>query len=79
LGLLVAGCYRDFGPVVAEPEPPPSLLVVTHLQTGDRLTVTGDIEPLLTGVYDVTPSGTIVMPAILLRGGFGLVVVEPSQ
>lgn len=64
LGLLLAGCYRDFGPVVAEPEPPPPSLVVTHLQTGDRLTVTVYNEPLLTGVYDVTPSGTIVMPLI---------------
>jgi polysaccharide export outer membrane protein len=62
--LLLAGCYRDFGPVVAEPEPPPPSLVVTYMQTGDRLTVTVYNEPLLTGVYDVTPSGTIVMPLI---------------
>jgi protein involved in polysaccharide export with SLBB domain len=62
--LLLAGCYRDFGPVVAEPEPPPPSLVVTHLQTGDRLTVTVYNEPLLTGVYDITPTGTGVMPLI---------------
>jgi polysaccharide export outer membrane protein len=62
--LLLAGCYRDFGPVVAEPEPPPPPLVVTFIQTGDRLTVTVYNEPLLTGVYDVTPAGTIVMPLI---------------
>jgi hypothetical protein len=54
--LLLAGCYRDFGPVVAEPDPPPPPLVVTFIQTGDRLTVTVYNEPLLTGVYDVTPS-----------------------
>jgi polysaccharide export outer membrane protein len=62
--LLLAGCYRAFGPVVAEPEPPPPSLVVTHLQSGDRLTVTVYNEPLLTGVYDITPAGTIVMPLI---------------
>lgn len=64
LGLLVSGCYRAFGPVAAEPEPPPSSLVQTRLQPGDRLTVTVYNEPLLTGVYDVTPAGTIVMPLI---------------
>ena len=74
--LLLAGCYRDFGPVVAEPEPPPPTLVVTHLQTGDRLTVTVYNEPLLTGVYDVTPSGTIVMPLI---GSVSAVGRTPSE
>jgi polysaccharide export outer membrane protein len=62
--LLLSGCYRDFGPVVAEPEPIPPPLVVTHIQTGDRLTVTVYNEPLLTGVYDVNTSGTVVMPLI---------------
>ncbi len=62
--LLLTGCYRDFGPVVAEPEPLIPSLVVTYLQVGDRLTVTVYNEPLLTGVYDVTPAGTIVMPLI---------------
>jgi polysaccharide export outer membrane protein len=62
--LLLSGCYRDFGPVVAEPQPIPPPLVVTHIQTGDRLTVTVYNEPLLTGVYDVNTSGTVVMPLI---------------
>lgn len=52
--LLLAGW--DFGPVLAESEP--------QLQVGDRLTVAVYNEPLLTGVYDVTPSGTVVMPLI---------------
>jgi protein involved in polysaccharide export with SLBB domain len=64
IGLLLAGCYRDFGPVVAEPEPLPPPIVTTHLQVGDRLTVTVYNEPTLTGVYDVTPAGTVVMPLI---------------
>lgn len=64
VGLLLTGCYRDFGPVVAEPEPLPPPLVTTHLQVGDRLTVTVYNEPTLTGVYDVTPAGTIMMPLI---------------
>ena len=64
IGVLLSGCYRDFGPVVAEPEPLPPPLVTTHLQIGDRLTVTVYNEPTLTGVYDVTPAGSVVMPLI---------------
>jgi protein involved in polysaccharide export with SLBB domain len=64
IGLLLAGCYRDFGPVVAEPQPLPPPLTATHIQAGDRLTVTVYDEPNLTGVYDVTPAGVINLPLI---------------
>ncbi len=63
-GLLLAGCYRDFGPVVAEPQPLPPPLAATSIQAGDRLTVTVYGEPNLTGVYDVTPSGFVNLPLI---------------
>jgi protein involved in polysaccharide export with SLBB domain len=64
IGLLLAGCYRDFGPVVAEPELVPPPTVTTHLQVGDKLTITVYDEPNLTGVYDVTPAGVVVLPLI---------------
>ena len=64
IGLTLAGCYRDFGPVVAEPEPLPPPTVNTRLQLGDRLTVTVFSEPTLSGVYDITPGGFIDMPLI---------------
>ena len=64
IGLLLAGCYRDFGPVVAEPQPLPPPLTPTHIQVGDRLTLTVYDEPNLTGVYDVTPAGVINLPLI---------------
>ena len=64
IGLLLAGCYRDFGPVVAEPQPLPPPLTATHIQVGDRLTVTVYDEPNLNGVYDVTPSGNVNLPLI---------------
>jgi protein involved in polysaccharide export with SLBB domain len=60
LGILLTASLLlavwDFVPVLAEPEP--------RLQVGDRLTITLYNEPLLTGVYEVTPSGTVVMPLI---------------
>jgi polysaccharide biosynthesis/export protein len=64
IGLLLAGCYRDFGPVVAEPEPIPAPAAANHLQLGERLTVTVYNEPNLTGVYDINPAGFVVMPLI---------------
>jgi polysaccharide export outer membrane protein len=64
IGLLVAGCYTDFGPVAAVPEPLPPPTVTTHFEVGDRVTVTVYDEPNLTGVYDVNPGGFIEMPLI---------------
>lgn len=64
IGLTLAGCYRDFGPVAAEPEPLPPPISNTRFQLGDRLTVTVYDEPNLTGVYDITPAGFIEMPLI---------------
>ena len=64
IGLLLAGCYRDFGPVVAEPQPLPPPLTATHIQVGDRLTINVYDEPNLNGVYDVTPSGNVNLPLV---------------
>jgi polysaccharide export outer membrane protein len=63
-GLLVAGCYTDFGPVTHEPAPiaPPAAAYV--LQLGDRVTVTVYNEPNLSGVYDVNPAGNLDLPLI---------------
>lgn len=76
LSLTVAGCYRDYGPVVAEPDPLPPPLVATHLQIGDQLTVNVYNEPTLTGVYTVTPSGTIEVPLIGSVRAVGLTSTE---
>jgi protein involved in polysaccharide export with SLBB domain len=64
IGVLLAGCYRDFGPVVAEPQPLPPPLTATTFQVGDRVTVTVYGEPNLTGVYDITPAGAVNLPLI---------------
>ena len=65
VGLLVAGCYTDYGPVEIELRPvSPRSRVATHLQAGDKLKITIYGEETLTGAYDITPSGYVSMPLI---------------
>jgi protein involved in polysaccharide export with SLBB domain len=63
-GLLLSGCYTDFGPVAAQPDPIPVPAAANQLQLGERLTITVYDEPTLTGVYDINPAGVVVMPLI---------------
>ena len=62
IGLQVAGCYTDFGPVVLAENPIVQPVVPTHLQAGDRIKVTVYGEENLNGVYDVDPAGFISVP-----------------
>ncbi len=65
IGLQVAGCYTDYGPVAATPDPvlrPTS--VATSLKTGETLKVNIYGEEALTGSYVINPSGDIVMPLV---------------
>ncbi len=65
IGLQVAGCYTDYGPVSAEPEPIAAPTVVANvLQSGDALKVTVYGEEALTGQYTITPDGNIIMPLV---------------
>lgn len=65
IGLQVAGCYTDYGPVAAEPEPivAPSR-VAPLLQAGDVIKVTVYGEDTLTGSYTINPAGDIIMPLV---------------
>ena len=65
IGLMMAGCYTDYGPVAAEPErivAPTSVGAV--LQPGDVLKVTVYGEDALSGSYTISPSGDIIMPLV---------------
>jgi polysaccharide export outer membrane protein len=65
IGLQVAGCYTDYGPVAAEPEP---IVAPSHvaplLQAGDVIKVTVYGEDTLTGSYTINPAGDIIMPLV---------------
>ena len=62
IGLLVSGCYTDFGPVELASEPVTRSYVATRVQPGDRIKVTIYGEDNLNGVYDIDPSGNVSLP-----------------
>jgi len=66
LGLLLAGCYTDFGPVevVTGPVPSSGSELAARMQPGERIKVTIYGEDALTGEYDVSPTGYVSMPLI---------------
>jgi protein involved in polysaccharide export with SLBB domain len=65
IGLQVAGCYTDFGPIAVEPEPPITpLSVASRIQAGDKLKIIVYGEDNLSGIYDVNPGGMVSMPLI---------------
>jgi len=64
IGLPLAGCYRDYGPVVQDSVPNPPTAVAAHLQTGDSLKIIVFGEDALSGIYDINPAGTLSMPLV---------------
>jgi protein involved in polysaccharide export with SLBB domain len=68
IGLLVSGCYTDFGPVVAsdpsEPLSPAPMRMASHIQAGDRVKLIVYGEDTLSGLYEVSPSGFVSLPLI---------------
>lgn len=66
LGLQLAGCYTDYGPVevVTTPISPSGAGLAAALQAGERIKITVYGEEALTGEYDVSPGGTVTMPLI---------------
>jgi protein involved in polysaccharide export with SLBB domain len=62
IGLLVSGCYTDFGAVELAQNPEARPYVPSIIQSGDRLKVTVYGEDSLNGVYDVDPSGNVTVP-----------------
>jgi protein involved in polysaccharide export with SLBB domain len=66
IGLSLAGCYNDFGPVVFDSPPitPETLGTTTHVLPGDKVRVIVYGEDTLSGVYEVGPTGTVSMPLV---------------
>jgi protein involved in polysaccharide export with SLBB domain len=65
IGLLLAGCYTDYGPVAAEPTPVLALSAVGNvLEPGETIRVVIYGEDALTGSYVINPAGNIEMPLV---------------
>lgn len=60
VGFLVAGCRTDFGPVVIEPDPVTPAQV--PLQAGDRIKLTVYGEQNVSGIYEISPAGSVSLP-----------------
>lgn len=77
IGLQLGGCYTDYGPVAAEPEPiaaPNNVASVIH--PGDVLKVIVFGEDTLSGSYTVNPAGDLIMPLIGSVRAAGLTRLE---
>jgi protein involved in polysaccharide export with SLBB domain len=61
----LAACQTDFGPVVSSPDPVVlSSGETSHLQPGDKVKIIVYGEDSLSGIYDISPTGTVSMPLI---------------
>lgn len=66
MGLQLAGCYTDYGPVEVGTGAGPlsGAAVASLLQPGEKLKITVYGEDNLTGEYDINPAGNVAMPLI---------------
>jgi len=64
VGFQLAGCYTDYGPVTADSLPSAPYNVASLLQSGDQLKVIVFGEDALSGIYEISPAGTITMPLV---------------
>jgi protein involved in polysaccharide export with SLBB domain len=66
VGLQLAGCYTDYGPVEVGTGtgPDTSVAVASLVQPGEKIRITVYGEEALTGEYDVNPAGYVTMPLV---------------
>jgi polysaccharide biosynthesis/export protein len=64
IGLQLGGCLTDYGPVTTDSVPESQYGVASRLQTGDDLKIIVFGEDALSGIYEISPAGTLSMPLI---------------
>jgi protein involved in polysaccharide export with SLBB domain len=64
MGLQLGGCFAEYGPVTTDSVPISPYAVASQLQTGDDLKVIVFGEDALSGIYEISPQGTVSMPLI---------------
>jgi polysaccharide export outer membrane protein len=78
LGLQLAGCYTEYGPVevVTTPISPAAAGLASVIQPGERVKVTVYGEDALTAEYDVSPTGYVSIPLVGAISAVGKTPVE---
>ena len=64
IGLQLGGCFTDYGPVVSDSAPVAPTAVATRIQPGDQLKIIIYGEDALSGLYEVSPAGSISLPLV---------------
>ena len=64
VGLQLGGCYTDYGPVVSDSNPITPYNVASRLEAGDQLKIIVYGEDALSGIYDISPAGSVSLPLI---------------
>lgn len=64
IALQLAACMTDYGPVVSDAAPVSPAAIAPTIQSGDQLKVIVFGEEGLSGLYEVSPAGTISMPLV---------------
>ena len=61
----LGACITDYGPVANDSVPISALAVASTLQTGDELKIIVFGEDALSGIYQISPSGTITAKTVI--------------
>jgi protein involved in polysaccharide export with SLBB domain len=64
IGLQLGGCFTDYGPVVSDSAPVSPYNIASRLQPGDQLKVIVYGEDTLSGIYEISPSGSVSLPLV---------------
>ena len=64
MSVQLGGCFTEYGPVVSDAAPAAPTSVATRIQPGDQLKVIVYGEDALSGLYEVSPAGSISMPLV---------------
>lgn len=79
VSLQLGGCLTDYGPVVVDSAPIAPNSVASRLQSGDQLKILVFGEDSLSGIYEISPAGTISMPLIGAVTAAGRTVAEVQR
>jgi protein involved in polysaccharide export with SLBB domain len=64
IGLQLGGCLTDYGPVVSDAAPAAPTAVASKIRPGDQLKIIVYGEDALSGLYEVSPAGSISLPLV---------------